>query len=71
MDRKRLAWALVALGAVLAALSALADPLSIGEGGGIGYKQVTGMVVGGVLVAAGLVFVVLARRTAESQQTEL
>ena len=71
MDRKRLAWALVALGAALAALSALADPLGIGEGGGIGYKQVTGMVVGGVLVAAGLVLVVVARRTAESQQTDL
>ena len=71
MDWKRLAWALVALGAVLAALSALADPLSIGEGGGIGYKQVTGMVVGGVLVVAGLVFVVMARRTAESQEADL
>ncbi len=71
MDRKRLAWALAVVGAALALVSVLADPLGIGEGGGIGYKQVTGMVVGGVLVAAGLVFVVLARRTAESQQTEL
>ena len=71
MDRKRLAWALVALGAALAALSALADPLGIGEGGGIGYKQVTGMVVGGAMVVAGLVFVVMARRTAESQEADL
>jgi hypothetical protein len=71
MDRKRLAWALVALGVALAALSALADPLAIGEGGGIGYKQVTGMVVGGALIAAGVVLLVIARPSAGSQSTEL
>ena len=66
MDRKRLAWALVAVGAALGALSALADPLGIGEGGGVGYKQVTGMVVAGLLVAAGVALLVVARRSTGS-----
>ncbi len=71
MDRKRLAWPLAAIGAALVAVSALADPLGIGEGGGVGYKQVTGMVIGGILVAGGLVLVIVARRARPSQQAEL
>ena len=55
MDRKRLGWALAVLGAVLILLAALADPLGLGEGSGIGFKQVTGIVVGAVLIAVGLV----------------
>ena len=65
MDRGRFAWVLVAVGGALVALSALADPLGIGEGGGIGYKQVTGMAVGGALVAVGVVLAVVARRATE------
>ena len=70
MDRKRLTWPLVAIGAALVAVSALADPLGIGEGGGVGYKQVTGMVVGGILIAGGLVLMIVARRSEASQQAE-
>src|SRR3989304_5184762 len=54
MDRRRFAWALVVFGAALVALSALADALGLGEGGGFGYKQVTGVVVGGGFLAVGL-----------------
>ncbi len=59
MDRKRLVWILVGLGVVLLALSALADPIGVGEGDGIGWKQVVGMIAGGALAVTGLV---LARR---------
>ncbi len=70
MDRKRLAWPLVAIGAALVAVAALADPLGIGEGGGVGYKQVIGMVVGGILVAGGLVLMIVARRAEALPQAE-
>ena len=70
MDRKRLGWALVALGAVLVALSALADPIGVGDGDGIGFKQVTGMIVGGVVVAAGLALMYMKRGGTGSAQTD-
>jgi hypothetical protein len=54
MDRTRLGWVLVALGAVLVAISALADPLGLGEGGGVGWKQITGVVVGAAVLLVGL-----------------
>jgi hypothetical protein len=54
MDRKRIGWALVALGAVLVALSALAEPIGLGNGDGVGLKQTTGMIVGVVVVVAGV-----------------
>ena len=69
MDRKRLSWALVALGAALFAISALADPLSLGDGNGIGAKQVTGMIVGGVVAVAGLVLVYRGRGGVTSSTT--
>jgi hypothetical protein len=34
-------------------VSALADPIGVGEGGGFGWKQAVGVVVGAVLVAVG------------------
>jgi predicted MFS family arabinose efflux permease len=61
MDRKRLGWAIVAIGAVLAAVSALADPLGLGEGGGVGWKQITGIVVGAAVVLGGVALVYLQR----------
>ncbi|HXG75375.1 MAG TPA: hypothetical protein VNJ53_02265 [Gaiellaceae bacterium] len=53
MDRKRLGGLVAAAGAVLIALSALADPLGLGEGE-FGWKQVVGVVVGALVAAAGL-----------------
>jgi len=53
MDRKRSGAILLALGVVLLALSALADPIGIGEGGGIGWKQIVGMVVGAAAIVIG------------------
>jgi hypothetical protein len=55
MDRRLLAWVLVAVGAVGVLVSALADPLGIGtEGTGFGTWQVVGVVVGAIVGAAGL-----------------
>ena len=53
MDRTRIGWALAALGAVLVVVSALADSLGLGEGGGFGWKQTVGVVVGAVLALVG------------------
>ena len=61
MDRKRLGWALAALGAILVVISAFAEPMGIGDGDGFGWKQTTGVVVGGAAVVLGLL---LARRSA-------
>jgi hypothetical protein len=61
MDRTRLGWVLVALGAVVVAVSALAEPLGLGDGGGFGWKQTTGVVVGAALVAVGLVLAYVLR----------
>jgi hypothetical protein len=55
MNRTRLGWLLVAVGVVVLAASALADPLGIGEGSGVGWKQVVGVVVGALVAAWGAV----------------
>lgn len=54
MDRKRLGIAVTAIGLVLVVISALADPIGIGEGGGFGWKQVVGVIGGAVVVALGV-----------------
>lgn len=70
MDRTRLGWVLAALGAALVVLSALADPIGLGDGDGIGYKQVAGMIVGGVAVAAGLALTYVRRGGTESARPD-
>ena len=55
MDRRVLGWILVAVGAVVIAVSALADPLGIGaDDTGFGTRQVIGVVIGAVVLAVGL-----------------
>jgi hypothetical protein len=53
VERSRFGAILLALGALLLVLSALADPIGIGEGGGIGWKQILGMVVGAAAIVIG------------------
>ena len=53
MERNRFGAILLALDAILLVLSALADPIGIGEGGGIGWKQILGMVVGAAAIVVG------------------
>ncbi len=61
MGGKTLDLVLVAAGAVLVVVSALAEPLGLGGDDGVGFKQAAGMVVGGVVVAAGLVLIYIRR----------
>jgi hypothetical protein len=62
MSRTNWGWALAAIGALLAAFSVLADPIGIGEGSGVGWKQVVGTIVGAVVLLAGLALVYAERR---------
>jgi hypothetical protein len=59
---------LVAAGVVLFVLSAFAEPLGLGNDDGFGLKQVAGMIVGGVIVALGLVLTYLRRGGEASPQ---
>ncbi len=45
---------LLGLGAGLAALALLADPLDIGGGEGFGYQQLIALIIGIVLILGGL-----------------
>ena len=62
MDRRLMAWIVVALGAVLLAVSALADSIGVGGDDGFGWKQTTGVVVGAVVLVAGLAWMYVPRR---------
>ena len=55
MNSTRMGWLLVGVGVAVLALSALADPIGIGEGGGVGWKQVVGIVVGALVAGSGAV----------------
>ncbi len=63
MDNRRMSLVLIVAGIVIAGLSALGDPLGIGGSSDFGWKQVTGVVIGAVLVVAGAVTRALGGRT--------
>ena len=54
MNTRTVVFILLALGLILAALSLFADTLGLGEGSGMGYKQIAGLVVGIVVALAGV-----------------
>jgi hypothetical protein len=60
--------AFVAIGLAAIVLSALADPLGIGDEGDFGNKQVLGIVKGAALIAVGLALVYVRRRRDTSVQ---
>ena len=55
MSRRSLGFALVAIGLVFAAISALADQIGIGDEEAFGWQQIGGLVVGLLVAAAGFV----------------
>ena len=57
MNSTRTGWLLVGVGVVVLAFSALADPIGIGEGGGVGWKQIVGIVAGALVAGWGAVVV--------------
>jgi hypothetical protein len=70
MNSTRWAWLLVVIGLIVLALSALADPIGVGEGGGFGWKQAVGLVVGGLAAAAGLIMLWRQRTETTSAQPQ-
>jgi hypothetical protein len=54
MEQRPVGIFIAALGAVGIAVSALADPLGLGEGHVFGWLQITGVVLGAVVVLLGL-----------------
>jgi hypothetical protein len=70
MGGRTLGLVLVAVGVVLFVISAFAGPLGLGDDDSVGWKQVTGMIVGGVVVAAGLALTYLRRGGEASPQPD-
>lgn len=56
MSRKTIALIVVVAGIALVIVSALADVIGIGGGGGFGLRQVSGVIVGVLAVAFGWLF---------------
>ncbi len=65
MDNRRMSVVLIVVGIVIVALSAFGDSLGFGASSDFGWKQVAGVVVGAVLVVAGVVTRALGGRTAQ------
>ena len=55
-DTRPIGLLLIIAGAVGIAVSALADPLGIGEGDVFGWLQITGVVIGAVVTLLGVAF---------------
>ena len=53
MSKRTVGIVLIVLGVLLAIVSLLADALGIGNGAGLGWKQILGAVVGVLVVAGG------------------
>jgi len=58
MNQRTIGIILLIIGLVLAALSLAADLIGLGEGGGFGYKQIAGLVVGVAGIIAGIIFII-------------
>ena len=58
MNQRTIGIILLIIGLILAVLSLTADLIGLGEGGGLGNKQITGLVVGVAGIIAGLIFIV-------------
>jgi|RhiMethySRZTD1v2_1073278.scaffolds.fasta_scaffold4141883_1 uncharacterized membrane protein len=69
MDRRLAGGIVVAVGAVLLLVSALAEPIGLGdETGGFGWKQITGVIIGAVIMVVGLALMYVWRGEARTSQ---
>ena len=68
MNRKRVSGIVVAVGVVLLVISALAEPLGLGDGDGIGSMQTAGIIIGAALAVVGLALMYVQRREAKTPQ---
>jgi hypothetical protein len=53
MNNPMPAWTVVGLGVLLVLVSLFADPFGLGRSSGFGWKQILGVVVGALIIAAG------------------
>ncbi len=67
MSRRSLGFALLAVRLVIAAISALADQIGIGDEEAFGWQRIGGLVVGLLIAAAGFV---IARMESQSSKAE-
>jgi hypothetical protein len=68
MDRRRMGGIVGAVGVVLLVISALAEPIGIGDGGGFGWKQWTGVIIGAALAVLGVALMYLQRGESKTPQ---
>lgn len=54
MEQRTLGFVVALVGAVGTAIAAFADPLGIGEGEVFGWLQITGVIIGGIVLLVGL-----------------
>jgi hypothetical protein len=54
MQNRLFSWVVIGVGVLLALISALANPLGLGLHPGFGWKKTLGVVVGALIVVAGL-----------------
>jgi uncharacterized membrane protein len=54
MSKKTIGIVLIALGVIIVVVSLAADPLGIGSGNGIGWRQQLGTVIGAIVALVGV-----------------
>ncbi len=54
MNNPVFAWIVIGAGALVVLISAFADPMGLGRSPGFGWRQTLGVVVGALVVAAGV-----------------
>ena len=68
MDRRLAGGIVVALGAVLLLVSALAEPIGLGDGDGFGWKQTIGVIIGAGVMVVGFALMYFWRGEARALQ---
>ncbi len=54
MSNPVFAWIVIGAGVLLVLISAFADPLGLGRSPGFGWRQTLGVIIGALVLAAGL-----------------
>ena len=68
MDRRLAGGIVIAVGALLLVISALAEPIGLGDDNGFGSQQIIGVVIGAVLMVVGLAVMYARRGEARAPQ---
>jgi uncharacterized membrane protein len=68
MDRKLVGSVVIAAGVALLVVSALAEPIGLGDDDGIGWKQTVGIIVGAAVAVVGLALMYVRRGGAKTVQ---